>query len=80
MSEQTERRWLKYACELAFHCSSVDTAYNVGAVIVGPSPCSPTSVDKQTQKQIIATGFSRELPGNTHAEECALIKAESPGM
>ncbi|CAG8532216.1 16319_t:CDS:2 [Acaulospora colombiana] len=28
--------------------------------------------------RILATGYSRELPGNTHAEECALQKLEDP--
>jgi pyrimidine deaminase RibD-like protein len=35
----------------------------VGAVLVSASG------------RVLATGYSRELPGNTHAEECALIKA-----
>eukprot|EP01050_Picozoa_sp_SAG11_P009624 SAG11_NODE_919_length_6545_cov_5.571052_2_plen_157_part_00 len=30
--------------------------------------------------QIISTGFSRELPGNTHAEECALAKLAERGV
>ncbi|KAJ2075316.1 hypothetical protein GGH13_000697 [Coemansia sp. S155-1] len=42
--------------------AGVDTAYNVGAVIA--------SGDKQ---KILSTGFSRQYPGNTHAEECALL-------
>ncbi|KAJ2817295.1 hypothetical protein FBU31_006274 [Coemansia sp. 'formosensis'] len=44
-------------------CIGVDTAYNVGAVIA--------SGDKQ---HVLSTGYSRELPGNTHAEQCALMK------
>jgi pyrimidine deaminase RibD-like protein len=28
---------------------------------------------------VLAAGFSRELPGNTHAEQCALIKMQSTG-
>lgn len=45
-----------------------DVAFCVGCVI---SPCSDTT---STLSDILATGFSRELPGNTHAEQCALDK------
>jgi len=55
---------LRAACELALRCAPVATAYNVGALIV--------AADGAT---VLAGGFSRELPGNTHAEECALAKA-----
>ncbi|RUP45924.1 cytidine deaminase-like protein [Jimgerdemannia flammicorona] len=41
---------------------AIPTAYCVGAVL--------TSKDGA----VLSTGFSRELPGNTHAEECALTK------
>lgn len=38
--------------------------FSVGAVLVSPSS-SPT---------ILATGYSLELPGNTHAEQCCILK------
>ena len=58
-----DRKFMKAAAELALHnCSSVDTAYNVGCVI--------TSSDNE----VLTTGYSREVPGNTHAEEVALNK------
>jgi pyrimidine deaminase RibD-like protein len=41
----------------------IDTAYCVGCVIINES----NGIE-------ISNGFSRELPGNTHAEECALDK------
>eukprot|EP01138_Halocafeteria_seosinensis_P012868 gb/GECG01013145.1/.p1 GENE.gb/GECG01013145.1/~~gb/GECG01013145.1/.p1 ORF type:complete len:193 (+),score=25.61 gb/GECG01013145.1/:1-579(+) len=66
--EDEDRVYLQQACALAFRCSSVDTAYNVGAVIVQPHD--------PEEDRVVATGFSRELPGNTHAEECALEKAK----
>ncbi|KAJ2103595.1 hypothetical protein GGI09_000582 [Coemansia sp. S100] len=53
---------MRRAIEEGKKCTSVDTAYNVGAVIA--------SGDKQ---KIISTGYSRQYPGNTHAEECALL-------
>jgi pyrimidine deaminase RibD-like protein len=41
----------------------VPSAFCVGAVIVDPST-----------GKVLSTGYSRELPGNTHAEACALDK------
>lgn len=43
----------------------VDKAYCVGAVLVDASG------------SVLATGYSRELPGNTHAEECCFIKMQT---
>ena len=51
----------------------VETAFCVGAVIVS-SPTHPTS-----PATVLATGYSRELPGNTHAEQCALDKINREG-
>ena len=51
--------------QLAIDCAQksipVDSAYCVGAVLV-------------RDNVILSTGYSRELPGNTHAEEVCLIK------
>ena len=55
------------ACKLAHECEPVKTAYNVGAVLL------------DAEGEVIGTGFSRELPGNTHAEQCALAKAAEKG-
>ncbi|KAI8844263.1 cytidine deaminase-like protein [Chytridium lagenaria] len=60
------------AIEEARKSEPVATAYCVGAILVYPSKPS-TSPDA-----IITTGFSRELPGNTHAEECCLLKLSNP--
>lgn len=51
----------------------VETAFCVGAVIVSSAshPSRPSAV--------LATGYSRELPGNTHAEQCALDKLRPTG-
>ena len=59
-------RFMNLACSKALECSNVETAYNVGAVLVDSASGT-----------VLATGFSRELPGNTHAEECALIKSRA---
>jgi pyrimidine deaminase RibD-like protein len=62
-----DQRLLRLALEQAKKCTPTSTAFCVGCVITDP----------QTHK-VLATGYSRELPGNTHAEECALRKlAES---
>lgn len=53
------------ACRLAHSCVPVERAFNVGAVLT------------DRHGHILATGFSRELPGNTHAEECCLMKLEA---
>ncbi|OLY78876.1 Diaminohydroxyphosphoribosylamino-pyrimidine deaminase [Smittium mucronatum] len=59
--------YMRMALEEAKKCSPVKSAYNVGAVIV--------QYDKDTgTERVVSVGHSRELPGNTHAEECALKK------
>ena len=54
---------------LSDDCIPVQTAFCVGCVLVTRVP----GVEPVT----LATGYSRELPGNTHAEANALIKALS---
>lgn len=55
--------FLRQALGEAKNCTPTSTAYCVGCVIV----------DSVTRK-VLAAGYSRELPGNTHAEENALTK------
>lgn len=55
------RRFMDLALEEAKKCGETQTQFNVGAVLVADG-------------EIIATGHTRELPGNTHAEQCALAK------
>ncbi|KAJ1796143.1 DRAP deaminase [Coemansia sp. RSA 2399] len=64
MNAYTERdvEFMRQALSEGRKCSSVETAYNVGAVI--------TTSDG---KRVVATGYSRKYPGNTHAEQCALM-------
>jgi pyrimidine deaminase RibD-like protein len=50
------------ACAEAARCEPSPGAYSVGALVVAPGG------------EVLATGFSRELPGNTHAEEVALSR------
>ncbi|KAJ2658858.1 hypothetical protein IW148_004501 [Coemansia sp. RSA 1199] len=51
---------MRQAIEQGKHCTSVDSAYNVGAIIA------------DTNGSVLSQGYSRQLPGNTHAEQCAL--------
>lgn len=51
------------ALALAASCPPSETAFSVGSVLYDP-----------VRGVILSTGFSRELPGNTHAEECCLRK------
>lgn len=55
------RKFMELAIEEARKCGETQTQFNVGAVLVH-------------EGEIISTGHSRELPGNTHAEQCALEK------
>ncbi|KXS21636.1 hypothetical protein M427DRAFT_130390 [Gonapodya prolifera JEL478] len=58
----TDGKFMNLAIAEALKSTPVESAYCVGAILVSPSGA------------IISSGFSRELPGNTHAEQCALLK------
>lgn len=55
------RAMMQLALDTAKNCGETQTQYNVGAVLA-------------LDGKVLATGHSRELPGNTHAEQCALEK------
>ncbi|OMH85066.1 Bifunctional protein RIB2 [Zancudomyces culisetae] len=59
--------YMKLAIQQAWLAGTVTTAFNVGSVIV---------VDEVVQ----ATGYSREIRGNTHAAECAIKKLDDIQM
>ncbi|KAK9374567.1 cytidine deaminase-like protein [Lipomyces chichibuensis] len=63
--------YMALALEEAKKCVPTPTAFCVGAVIVLPKDAQGNTTDKDI---IISTGYSRELPGNTHAEQCSLDK------
>ncbi|OAX41961.1 diaminohydroxyphosphoribosylamino-pyrimidine deaminase [Rhizopogon vinicolor AM-OR11-026] len=60
--------FLRQALEQTAFCEPVQTAFCVGCVLVAYLPDSNPIV--------LSTGFSRELPGNTHAEANALAKVQ----
>ncbi|KAI1847589.1 hypothetical protein JX265_000840 [Neoarthrinium moseri] len=58
--------YLKYALSLATQSPPKPTNYRVGAVLL----------DVATN-EILSTGYTLELPGNTHAEQCCFEKLAS---
>ena len=57
-----DHRFLRWAVELSRLCPPSDSAFSVGAVLVGEDG------------EVLATGFSREQEEHDHAEEVALRK------
>ncbi|KAI0748142.1 cytidine deaminase-like protein [Daedaleopsis nitida] len=64
-----DQEYLRLALDEARKCTPSPTAYCVGCVLTATYP--PGSA----KPVILARGYSRELPGNTHAEANALAKA-----
>ncbi|KAJ2455491.1 hypothetical protein EV183_000823 [Coemansia sp. RSA 2336] len=65
-SEEVEAHieFMELAIQQAHLARPIETAFNVGSLLVNG-------------RQIIATGYSRELPGNTHAAQCAIEKSRN---
>ena len=57
-----DHRFLRWAVELSRLCPPSESAFSVGAVVVGE------------EGEVLATGFSREQEDHDHAEEVALRK------
>jgi pyrimidine deaminase RibD-like protein len=55
--------YMRYCLTLASQSPPKPTNYRVGALILSPST-----------NTVLATGYTLELPGNTHAEQCCLLK------
>ncbi|WFD32512.1 hypothetical protein MSPP1_003560 [Malassezia sp. CBS 17886] len=78
-SHPAHLRMLLLALAEADQCEAVPTAFSVGCVIAVnlpqlDAPQVPLSDAAVLEPGTLFTGYSRELPGNTHAEECALEK------
>ncbi|ESK94505.1 diaminohydroxyphosphoribosylamino-pyrimidine deaminase [Moniliophthora roreri MCA 2997] len=70
VDNESHLRFIRIALAEAEKCIPTPTAFCVGCVLVyNPSDTNPAVV--------ISTGYSRELPGNTHAEANALTKLDS---
>lgn len=70
MSSSPSLQYLQLALDEAHKCVPLPTAFCVGSVIV-----AFVDIAANDQPIILATGYSRELEGNTHAEANALAKA-----
>ena len=55
--------YMRQALSLARNSPLKPTNFRVGAILVD-----------EASNKILATGFTLELPGNTHAEQCCLMK------
>jgi tRNA pseudouridine synthase 8/2,5-diamino-6-(5-phospho-D-ribitylamino)-pyrimidin-4(3H)-one deaminase len=60
-AQEHSKKYMALAIDEAKKSEPTPTAFCVGALLVNSG-------------KILATGYSRELPGNTHAEQCALEK------
>ncbi|KAK5948452.1 hypothetical protein OHC33_010486 [Knufia fluminis] len=65
-SKQTSLSYLRQTIDLAKQSPPKPTNFRVGCVIVAHSGPNPP--------QVLSTGYTLELEGNTHAEQCALAK------
>ena len=63
ISPQDHQSYMRFALSLAENSIPKSTNFRVGAVLV----------DEATN-EILSTGYTLELPGNTHAEQCCLDK------
>ena len=59
---------MRLALQEAAKATPEKTAFCVGALLVDP---------QTTPYTLLSTGYSRELPGNTHAEQCCLERLGS---
>lgn len=70
ISRDDHEAYMRLALEQAQKSPPKPTNYRVGAVLVDTAA-----------NEILATGYTLELPGNTHAEQCCLLKlAEKHGV
>lgn len=70
-SNNTPEDYMRLALDQAKKAPPKPTNFCVGAVLVSSS----------SEPQILAVGHTMELPGNTHAEQCALQKiAQAAGV
>jgi pyrimidine deaminase RibD-like protein len=63
MAQWNHEKAMRHALDLARRSEPKPTNYRVGAILV-----------KVDDDSIIAEGFTLQLPGNTHAEQCCLLK------
>jgi len=64
----SHEEYLQQAMKQAEKAPINDRQFRVGALLVSPS---------NTSNPVIYTGYTGELPGNTHAEQCCILKAKA---
>lgn len=79
-SDEPHLLYMRQALAEARKCTHIPTAFCVGCIIVVPAreqegDAEGISTSLGDNETVLATGYSRELPGNTHAEANALHKA-----
>jgi pyrimidine deaminase RibD-like protein len=62
-SEDIHLSRLQHCLSLASRAPQLPTNYCVGALLIDPA-----------SNKVLETGYTMELPGNTHAEQCCLAK------
>lgn len=70
-SKETSLAYLRQTIRLAKKSPPKPSNFRVGCVIVSFESSSPPT------GHVLGTGYTLELPGNTHAEQCALSKLAS---
>ncbi|EDN10144.1 hypothetical protein I7I51_07020 [Histoplasma capsulatum] len=70
---QAHLHYLRACLSLAQQSPPKPTNFRVGAILLSRTPLSPDS-PRTYNDTILSTGYTLELPGNTHAEQCALAK------
>lgn len=68
LSNEDHLKYLRQALDLARESPPKSTNFRVGAILIS-NPRAEGSTPA-----VLSTGYTLELPGNTHAEECALAK------
>ena len=64
--------YLRLALDLAKRSPPKETNFRVGAILVSDPDNQPSAA-----ANVLSTGYTLELDGNTHAEQCALTKLAS---
>jgi pyrimidine deaminase RibD-like protein len=75
--QQIDHHFMQLAIIEANKSIPVESAYCVGALIIGKTE-EQNNVDGTIFEhyRVLYTGYSREIEGNTHAEQCCFIKLQ----
>ncbi|EFQ99268.1 hypothetical protein MGYG_02281 [Nannizzia gypsea CBS 118893] len=71
----THLQYLSQCLELASQSPPKPTNFRVGAILL--LRLYPTRVNPELKETILSTGYTLELRGNTHAEQCCFAKLAS---